>query len=63
MKSKKQQKIASFSLIKKHKITAVMLSKWFGYNSPNTLRNSTAYESMLQGVEELISYLEKEKPV
>ena len=61
MKHKKQQKITSFPHIKRHKITSVMIAKWFNYKSPNSLRNSSAYPDILQGVEELLAHLEESK--
>ena len=57
-KHKKQRLIKTFPLINKRKLTSAQIAKWFGYKNAASFRNSTSYEAMLQGVEELISYLE-----
>ena len=59
-KHKKQRKIKNFTLINRHKITSALIAKWFGYKNPVSFRNSKSYEDMLQGVEEILTYLEEE---
>ena len=61
MKHKKQQKIKSFTRINRQNITSVMIAKWFNYKSANSLRNSSSYPDILQGIEELLTYLEESK--
>lgn len=41
------------------KITNVMLAKWFKYSSPNSFNGSKAKDDILNGVKEVIKYLNK----
>lgn len=56
--NKKQQRIANYPLIKKYKLTGVVLAKMFGYKTANSFRNATSYEDMLQGIESILEYVE-----
>lgn len=60
MKHKKQQKIKSFTRINRQNITSVMIAKWFNYKSANSLRNSSSYPDILQGIEDLLAFLDSQ---
>jgi len=47
------------TLLKKYKLNAIILSKMFGYSSANGFRNSAKYHNILEGVCEIISYIEE----
>lgn len=46
------------SILKKYGITNIMLSKWFGYNTPASFNSSTAKQEMIEGVKEVIKHIE-----
>jgi hypothetical protein len=62
MKTKKQEKIKSFPLISKYKMTSIMIAKWFNYKNGNSLRNSSAYLDILQGIESILKEVESKSP-
>ena len=45
---------------RKYNITLEDIAKWFGYASTSSLKNSTAKDTMLQGVDKVIQYVERE---
>ncbi len=47
-------------LLKKYKITNLLVSKWFGYSSEKSFNNSTLKQDMLNGVESIIAHIENE---
>lgn len=45
-------------LIKKYGLNSTILAKMFGYSNSASLRNSTRYQTFLNGIEELLKIVE-----
>lgn len=46
------------STTRRYKITNKKLAKWFGYSSEYTFNSSSAKQRILQGIEQLVQYIE-----
>ena len=57
IKMKRKRIIPSF--MKENNITYSMISEWFGYNNPNSFHNAARKQDIINGIEQLISYLKK----
>ena len=49
------------TLIKQYKLNSIILAKMFGYSTANSFRNSAKYNDILEGVNELLAYVESKK--
>jgi hypothetical protein len=58
-KNNKRKKMSN-SLLKKYGITNILISKWFGYRTPDSFNSSKAKPSMIKGVINLIKHIENE---
>lgn len=50
----------SYKFLKKYKVNAEMIAKWFGYKNGQSLRCTSSYHRHLEGVNKLIEHIEDE---
>lgn len=59
MKKFTLKKTNSRPLLKKYKLNANKLAEMFSYSNGNSLRNSTRYQTFLDGIESVLEEVEK----
>ena len=57
----KSRRKTTYPLLKKYKLNAIILAKFFEYRNANSLRNSSCYHTTLRAVERIIEHIELEK--
>lgn len=56
-----KKKHAKSPLFKKYNLTSEKIAQIFGYSNGHSLRNSTSYPRLREGIEELIKLVEEKR--